>query len=167
MLTSRRIAVSIGIVAVAALPRTAVTQAVEPLTGTWKLNLARSTFNPPDLSAPSLVVTYVVKENRVTASLDGVDSRQRAVHTEYTARFDGTDHPVKTTIDGKSAPNQDAIAWKRIDARTYDVVNKTNGQVTTTRRIVVAADGKSRTTTISGRDPQGRTVHHVMFFDRQ
>jgi len=131
------------------------------------MNLAKSTFNPPDLSAASLLVTYEVKGDKVTAFLDGVDTSHRAVHSEYTATFDGKDHPIKETIDGKPAPNQGTISWKRIDDRTYEVVNKTNGQVITTRRIVVAADGKSRTTTITGRDAQGRTVHHVMFFDRQ
>jgi hypothetical protein len=89
------------------------------------------------------------------------------VHTEYTAAFDGKEHPVRGTIAGKPAPNQGAVAWKRIDARTYEVVNKTDGEVTTTRRIVVAPDGKSRTTTITGRDAKGRPVHHVMVFDRQ
>ena len=167
-MSCRGIGVLIGIVAFVALQQTSATaQATQPLTGTWKLNLAKSTFNPPDLSAVSLLVTYEVKGDKVTASLDGVDTSHRAVHSEYTATFDGKDHPIKETIDGKPAPNQGTISWKRIDDRTYEVVNKTNGQVITTRRIVVAADGKSRTTTITGRDAQGRTVHHVMFFDRQ
>ena len=164
----RGIGVFIGIVAFIPLPQTsAAAQATEPLTGIWKLNVAKSTFNPPDLSVPNLVVTYEVKGNRVTASLDGVDSGQRTVHSEYTATFDGKDYPIKGTIDGKPAPNQDSISWKRIDDRTYEVVNKTNGQVTTTRRIVVAPNGKSRTTTITGRDAQGRTVNNVLFFERQ
>lgn len=167
-MSCRGIGVFIGIVAFVVVQQTSATaQATQPLTGTWKLNLAKSTFNPPDLSAASLLVTYEVKGDKVTAFLDGVDTSHRAVHSEYTATFDGKDHPIKETIDGKPAPNQGTISWKRIDDRTYEVVNKTNGQVITTRRIVVAADGKSRTTTITGRDAQGRTVHHVMFFDRQ
>lgn len=164
----RGIGVFIGIVAFIPLTQTsAAAQATEPLTGTWKLNLAKSAFNPPDLSVPNLVVTYEVRRGKITASLDGVDSSHRAVHSEYTATFDGKDHPITGTIDGKPAPNQDSISWKRIDDRTYEVVNKTNGQVISTRRILVAADGKSRTTTITGRDARGRKVHHVMFFDRQ
>jgi hypothetical protein len=167
MMFGRGIAVFIGVAAFVALQASAAAQPSQPLTGTWKLNLAKSTFSPPDLSAPSLLVTYEVRGNTVTASLDGVDSRHRAVHSEYTATFDGKEHPVTGTIDGKPVPDQGAVAWKRIDDRTYEVLNKTDGQVITTRRIVVAADGKSRTTTITGRDAQGRAVHHVMFFDRQ
>jgi hypothetical protein len=163
-----RAGVCVGVVALAGLLQTSVAaQAIQPLTGTWKLNLEKSTFNPPDLAVPSLLVTYEIRGDRITASLDGVDANRSAVHSEYTATFDGKEHPITGTIDGKPAPNQDAISWKRIDDRTYEVVNKTSDQVITTRRIVVAADGKSRTTTITGRDAQGRTVHHVMFFDRQ
>ena len=168
MMSRRGIGVFIGSVAfVAWQPMPAPAQATQPLTGTWKLNVAKSTFDPPDLAAANLLVTYEVTGDTVTASLDGVDSKHRAVHSEYTATFDGKDHPIRGTIDGKPAPDQGAIAWRRIDDRTYDVIIRTKGQAITTRRIVVAPDGKSRTTTITGRDTQGRTVHHVMFFDRQ
>jgi hypothetical protein len=150
----------------ASLQTSVAAQATEPLTGTWKLNVAKSTFNPADLSTASLVVTYEVRGDTVTASLDGVDTSRRAVHSEYTAAFDGKEHSIRGTIDGKPAPDQGAVSWRRIDSRTYEVVNR-SGQVTTMRRIAVAADGRSRTTTITGRDAQGRTIHHVMFFDRQ
>lgn len=168
MLSCRRIRVFVAVLALGALPLTAAAaQSAQPLTGTWKLNLAKSTFSPPDLSAPSLLVTYEVTRDTVRASLDGVDSSRRAVHSEYTATFDGRQHPVTGTVDGKPAPNQGSVSWKRIDDRTYEVRNVSSAQVVTTRRIVVSPDGKSRITTVTGRDAQGRTVHHVMFFDRQ
>lgn len=167
-MTCRELGVFVGVVVlVAGQQISPAAQATQPLTGTWKLNLAKSRFDPPDLSTASLVVTYEVKGDTVTASLDGVDSSRRAVHSEYTATFDGKEHPITGTIDGKPAPDQGAISWKRIDDRTFEVVTKTNGQAIATRRIVVAPDGRSRTTTITGRDARGRTVHHVMVFDRQ
>jgi hypothetical protein len=89
------------------------------------------------------------------------------VHSEYTATFDGKPHPIRGTVDGRPASDQDAIAWTKIDDRTYEAVTTTNGRVISKRRIVVAADGKSRTAEVTGRDAQGRAIHHVMFFDRQ
>ena len=168
MVSCRRIGLSMAIVATVVLQQTSASaQASQPLTGTWKLNVAKSTFNPPDLAAKNLLVTYRVEGDTITASLDGVDYTGRAVRSEYTATLDGKEHPTKGTSDGKPTPSQDAISWKRIDDRTYEVLNKVKGQVLTTRRIVIAADGKSRTTTITGHDAQGRTVNHVMFFERQ
>jgi hypothetical protein len=145
----------------------AAAQPTQPLTGTWKLNAVKSTFTPADLAAAHLLVTYEVHGDRVTASLDGIDSRHRAVHSEYTATFDGKAHPIRGTVDGRPAPNQDAIAWTKIDDRTYEAVTTTNGRVISRRRIVVAADGRSRTTEVTGRDARGRAVHHLMVFDRQ
>jgi hypothetical protein len=142
-------------------------QELHPLTGTWKLNLAKSMYNPPELAQKSILATYQVKGDTITASLEGVDYMGRAVRSEYTATFDGTEHPTKGTIDGKPAPNQNAISWKKIDDLTYEAHNILKGQVLTTQRIVIAADGKSRTTTITGRDAQGRTVNNVLFFERQ
>jgi hypothetical protein len=168
MVSCRGVGVFIGIVAFVAVQQmSADAQATQPLTGTWKLNPKKSTFDPPDLSTANLVVTYEVKGDSVTASLDGVDSGGRAVHSEYTATFDGKEHPITGTVDGKPAPNQGAISWKRIDDRTYEAVIRGVGQAIATRRIVVAADARSRTTTITGRDAKGRPVHHMMFFDRQ
>jgi hypothetical protein len=161
-------ALFVAIVAFVALQQTAAfVQARHPLTGTWKLNLAKSTYNPPELAQKSILATYQVVGDTITASLEGVDYMGRAVRSEYAASFDGTEHPVKGTIDGKPAPNQDAISWKKIDDLTYEVHNILNGQVLTTQRIVIAADGKSRTTTITGQNAQGRTVNNVLFFERQ
>jgi hypothetical protein len=98
---------------------------------------------------------------------DGVDSQGRATHLEYTAKFDGKDYPWEGTIDGRPNPGQDAIAWKRIDDRTFEVTNKLKGQVLTTMRIVIAPDGKSRTNTVSGKDAQGQTVNNTVVYEKQ
>jgi hypothetical protein len=167
MVSCRRIGLFVAIVASVTLQQpSASAQALHPLTGTWKLNLAKSKYNPPELAQKAILATYQVKGDTVSASLEGVDYLGRAVRSEYTATFDGKEHPTRGTIDGKPAPRQ-AISWKKIDDLTYEVHNILNGQVLTTQRIVIAADGKSRTTTISGHDAQGRTVNNVLFFERQ
>ena len=58
-------------------------------------------------------------------------------------------------------------AYRRIDDRTYEFVTKVDGKVTTTTRSVAARDGKTRTTTTTGKDAQGQTVNNVQVFDRQ
>jgi sugar/nucleoside kinase (ribokinase family) len=57
--------------------------------------------------------------------------------------------------------------YKRIDNRTYEYVQRVGGKLTTTARTVVAADGKTRTITTTGKDAQGRTINNVAFYDRQ
>lgn len=167
MVSCRRIGLFLAVMASVVMPPSSASgQTLHPLTGTWKLNLAKSKYNPPELAQKAILATYQVKGDTVTASLEGVDYLGRAVRSEYTATFDGREHPTRGTIDGQPAPSQ-AISWKKIDDLTYEVHNILNGQVLTTQRMVIAADGKSRTTTISGHDAQGRTVNNVLFFERQ
>ena len=63
-------------------------------------------------------------------------------------------------------PDGDTMAFSKIDARTYEVVTKKGGKTTLTARIVVAADGKTRVTTQTGSDGQGRAVNNTMFYEK-
>ena len=142
-------------------------QPASPLSGTWKLNIAKSTYSPSNLAPKSGTTQFDVTKDGVKAVIDGVDSQGRATHQEYTATFDGKDYPWKGTIAGQPSPNQDAIAWKKIDDHTYDITNKLKGQTLTSSRIVVAKDGKSRTNTTSGKNAQGVTVNTMAVYEKQ
>ena len=83
-------------------------------------------------------------------------------HYESSGKFDGKDNPVKG-----NNPDGDAMAFSKIDERTYEVVNKKGGKTTLTARIVVAADGKTRVTTQTGINGQGQTVNNTMFYEKQ
>lgn len=168
MVSSRRFGVYVVIVvSVALLQVSASMQTSHPLAGTWKMNVAKSKYNPPDLAAKSSVVTYQVKGETITQTQDVVDYMGRSVHTEYTVTFDGKDHPMKSTIDGKPNPNQDGVRWKKVDERTFEQTVLLKGLVLTTHRLVVSPDGKTRTTTITGKNAQGQTVNNVLVFERQ
>ena len=142
-------------------------QTASPLNGTWKLNLAKSKYSPANLAPKSSATKIVVSAAGIHLTNDSVDSQGRATHTDYTATFDGKDHPWKGTIDGKPNTDQDAIAWKKIDDRTFEVTNKLKGQVVSTQRIVVAQDGKSRTNTVTGKNAQGQMLNHTVVYDKQ
>jgi hypothetical protein len=47
------------------------------------------------------------------------------------------------------------------------ISNKKGGKVTTTGNIIVAADGKTRTLTVSGTDAAGKKVTSVAVYDKQ
>ena len=156
----------IGLVLVAAaLPNPVAAQASQSLAGTWKLNVAKSKYDPAELAGKGGTVTYAFSGNSVTAKIDQVNAKGQKVHTEYTATLDGADSPWKGTIDGKPNTGQDAISFKKLDANTYHVENKLKGKVMTTNHIVVAADGKSRTSTTTGTNADGQKIHHVVVYD--
>ena len=64
-------------------------------------------------------------------------------------------------------PNSDVRSYTRIDDRTLGLNVKKGGKVIVSGRIVVSADGKTRTVTTSGTDPTGKTIRSVAVYDKQ
>jgi hypothetical protein len=48
-----------------------------------------------------------------------------------------------------------------------DLTNKKGGKVVVTGRIVVSADGRSRTVTTRGTNPKGKRVRNTAVYDKQ
>jgi len=129
--------------------------------GTWKLNLAKSRYNPPELAPRSQTIKREAVEGGMKIVTDGVDAQGKVTHNEYSARFDGKDYPWT------GQANADTIALLRIDDEYYEAIWKVTGEVTMTRNTVVSKDGNTLTTTQSGKDAQGRVVLNMAVFDRQ
>ncbi len=142
-------------------------QGASPFNGTWKLNLAKSKWDPANLAPKAGMSKYTVTATDVTLSADGTDSQGRKTHIDYTAKCDGTVAPWKGTIDGKPNPDQDGVSVKCLDAHTLHVVNSLKGKTTTTQHIVVSADGKSRTAATTGTNAKGVKVNNTAVYDKQ
>ena len=126
--------------------------------GTWKLNEAKSKFAA---GAPkNTTVVYEAAGDKVKVTVDGVDGAGKPAHNEWTGSFDGKDYPV--TGD----PTSDTRAYKKVDDHTLELTGKKDGKATVTGKIVVSADGKSRTVTTKGTDPQGKKFTSVAFYDK-
>jgi len=166
-MSMRRRAALISLVFIAAtLPRAAAAQAPS-LGGTWKLNAEKSKYEPAELGNTSGIVTYAFDGNNVSATIDQVNAKGQKIHIEYRATLDGADHPWKGTIDGKPNETQDAVSFRQLNANTYHVENKLKGKVVTINHIVVADDGKTRTSTTTGTNAAGQKIHNVVVYDRQ
>src|SRR2546426_752865 len=130
-----------------------------PHMGTWKLNEAKSKFSPG--ATKNSTVVYEAAGDNVKVTVDGTDRDSKPTHNEWTGKFDGKDYPV--TGD----PNSDMRSYTKIDDRTLGLNVRKGGKVTTSGRIVVSADGKSRTVTTSGTDPQGKKISSTAVYDKQ
>ena len=127
--------------------------------GSWKLNEAKSKLAPG--AGKNNTVVYETAGDNVKVTVDGVDRDGKPTHNEWTGKFDGKDYPV--TGD----PTSDMRSYKVVNDRTMDLTIKKGGKVTVTGKIVVAADGKSRTVTTSGTDPEGKKFKSVAVYDKQ
>ena len=133
--------------------------AADGFMGTWKLNEAKSKIGP---GAPkNSTVVYEAAGDSIKVTIDGTGGDGKPLHSEWTGQFDGKDYPV--TGD----PSTDMRSFKKVDDHTLMVTQKKGDKVTTTAKIVLSADGKSRTVTATGTDASGKKVSSTAIYDKQ
>ena len=130
----------VGILLIAALVvfgQSGVAQ-VDPSVGTWQLNVAKSKYDPgPAPKSNTVTIEAAGAGAKVTAK--GVDAAGNPTGTQYTTSYDGKDTPITLT----GSQDYDAVAFKRIDARTIEGTRKKAGKVVQTYSRVVSQDGKT------------------------
>jgi hypothetical protein len=138
---------------------TALSFAQSPQMGTWKLDEAKSKI-PAGLVKNSTVI-YATDGDNVKVTTDGTDSGGKPLHTEWTGKFDGKEYPL--TGD----PTADSRSYKQIDEHTLELTSKKGGKVTNSGRVVVSADGKTRTLHLTGTDSSGKKLSGVSMYEKQ
>jgi hypothetical protein len=133
--------------------------AADPQMGTWKLNKAKSKITPG--TGKNTRVGYSSMFGNTKVTTDGVDANGKPAHSEWSGKFDGKYYPV--TGD----PNQDTRSYTKVDDRTMKFAVTKGSKITVTGRIVVSADGKSRTVNTSGTTPKGKKYKNVVVYDKQ
>jgi hypothetical protein len=137
----------------------AVCYAQSPQIGTWKLNEAKSKIAK---GAPkNTSVVYEMADENVKVTVEGANADGTPVHNEWTGKFNGEDFAV--TGD----PTSDTRAYREVNANTLAMTIKKDGKVTMTGQIVVSPNGKTRTVTTNGTDPQGKKFKTVAVYDKQ
>jgi hypothetical protein len=127
--------------------------------GTWKLNEAKSKF--PPAATKNQKVVYEVAGDQMKVTIEGTTVDGKSLHIEWTGKYDGKFYPV--TGDA----GVDERAYKQINAHTMEITSKKGGKIVSTSRIVVAADGKSRTVTSAGTNAKGQKVTTVAVYDKE
>jgi len=133
--------------------------AADPQLGTWKLNESKSSLAPS--GAKNSTVVYTAAGDSVKVTVDGVDGVGKAFHSEWTGKYDGKDYPVK------GDPLGDMRSYTKVDANTLTFVGKQGDKVIFTGKVVVSADGKSRTVIAQASDAQGHNFSTTSVYDKQ
>ena len=133
--------------------------AADGFIGTWKLNEAKSKLAAG--TPKNNTVVYSVMGENMMVTIDGTDAAGKPTHNEWMGKFDGKDYPV--TGDSSS----DARSVKKIDDHTLTSSVKKGDKVLFTGRIVLSADGKTRTVTTEGTDSTGKKITATAVYDKQ
>ena len=139
---------------------TAVAAAPDPVVGTWKLNLAKSTFSPgPALKSQTRTYTESaagISLTTKTTSADGKESTQT-----LTFKYDGK----PSAVTGN--PDFDAVAVTRVDEFTVTSVQTKGGVAAGTGKRTTSKDGKTLTFAQKGTHANGTKYDDVLVYDRQ
>ena len=130
-------------------------QAADPLTGTWTLDVARSTFSPGP-PPKSLTLTFEDTADGVKNQSDVVTPDGQTVHQEFIAKPDGKDYPVVGSSIDAVALTRKGNMRTRVDKRAGKIVMNYEG--------VVSADGKTFTVQQKGTNAQGQAVSNTVVF---
>lgn len=149
-----------GILVVVAFASTGLAQVPKGMIGTWKLNAAKSKYNPGPVPK-SMTIVYAPAGDSLKISVELVPVTGATQSWETTAAYDGKDYPVIGN------PVADMISMKRIDDRNGESTFKMNGKVMAVNARVLSADGKTLTITTKGTTVDGKPRHDVAVYEKQ
>lgn len=158
--TRQTVGIALTAICALALGVAAGAQAPDPLVGTWKLDLAKSTYKPgPAPKSLTVVIDPAGKGLKVAVDFVGADGV--AMKYGYTSQRDGKDVPVTGN------PNYDMAAVTQSSPTEGTIVYKKDGKAAVTVKTSVSKDAKTMTATATGTDPKGQATHNVLHFTKQ
>ena len=129
-----------------------------PTEGTWKLNESKSKFG--EGTGKSTMVVWEKAGENEKCTVDGIGADGKKTQTVWTGKLDGKDYPV--TGD----PTSDTRSFKMAGDKTLEMVSKKDGKEIGDGKVVVAADGKTRTVTTRTMNAKGEKVTSTQFYDK-
>ena len=158
----KRVLQFVAISLFAVVSASAVRAQSNPLTGTWKLNLEKSKYEPGP-APKSLTRTVDANADGAKYSFEGVTADGKAMAYSFSVKFDGKEAP----ITGSMPNGADVISAKRTDDHHYVATIKKGGKEIGMSKVTVSADGKTTTVDSTGTTASGTKVHEVQVFDKQ
>jgi hypothetical protein len=130
--------------------------------GTWKLNLAKSSYGGDPMPIKNLVMTRQASADGVRISQIGERVDGTALNSSYTTRYDGKECVVEGTSPF------DRIAVRQVDANTFvDERKKKDGLFHAIVKTSISEDGKTLTTVASGMNAEGKQFTSTLVHERQ
>jgi hypothetical protein len=133
-----------------------------PLVGTWKLNTAKSKYEPGP-TPKSLTRTVEAEGDGVKYSFEGVSTDGKPFAYGFSVQFDGKDNAGS----GSMPEGADTISAKRTDSHHYVATLKKGGKVVGTAKVAVSKDGKVTTVDSTGTTAAGVKEHDLQVYDKQ
>jgi hypothetical protein len=127
--------------------------------GTWKLNLAKSTYSPGP-APKSQTRTYAESAQGMTVTIKTMAADGKETASTSNIKDDGKPYAVSGNTDF------DMVSLTRVDASTVRITQIKAGATVATGVRTVSKDGKTLTVALKGTRANGK-FEDVLVFDRQ
>jgi hypothetical protein len=136
--------------------------AEDPFVGTWKLNPAKSQFDPNHQPLEATMTFEVEPDGSYLMKAEGTKEGGQKVK----------ENPQKFFVDGQPRPIPEmpalsGVATKPDPNTIRGEARRQDGSIVGSATYAVSADGRSMTATVSGIDNQLRPFTQISFWDRQ
>jgi hypothetical protein len=132
----------------------------DPVVGTWKLNLAKSTFGGgPALK--SQIRTYSQSAQGITLKMKTVGADGKETTTKTTYQLNGNDYP------SMGNPDFDSLSGMQTDTSTAEFTLKKAGKPIGKMHRAVSKDGQTLTINILLTNALGVQISELAVFDKQ
>ena len=159
ILSKQSVGVLVGIAALIAATA-ASAQTTEPVMGTWKLDVAKSTYKPgPPPKSSTLTIEPAGKGLKV--AIDAVNADGTPLKWGFTTMRDGKEEAPVT-----GNPMFDVVTSTRTSENAGTNVYKKGGKVVMTTKLAISSDGKVMTLTTTGTDPKGQATNNVSIYTK-
>jgi len=135
------------------------TKSTDPFLGTWKLNVAKSSFSP---GPPPTSETVTIAPDHVSVH-DVVKTAQGEMSSDWSYSVGPEGQPSPITGNGMQ---NSTVTSKRINDRTLEHTWNFNGEILH-GRAVVSKDGKTMRYTLTGTGRNGESIHDIEIFEKQ
>ena len=150
----RSVFIGIALVGVSA----AANAQTEPVMGTWKLDVAKSTYKPGPAPKSSTVVVEPAGKG-IKVAIESVQADGSPLKWGFTSVRDG-----KTEAPVTGNPMFDTVTTTKESDTAGTNVYKKGGKVVMTSKLTVTA--KTMTVTSDGTDAKGQAVHNVAVYTK-
>ena len=150
----RSVFIGIALVGVSA----AANAQTEPVMGTWKLDVAKSTYKPGPAPKSSTVVVEPAGKG-IKVAIESVQADGSPLKWGFTSVRDG-----KTEAPVTGNPMFDTVTTTKESDTAGTNVYKKGGKVVMTSKLAITA--KTMTVTSDGTDAKGQAVHNVAVYTK-
>lgn len=156
----RKLVICAAVAFVAAASGLAIAAAPDPVMGTWKLNVPKSTFTAgPALKDQTRTYSQSAQGITLVMKTTGPDGKETTARTTY--QLDGNDYPVM------GSPDYDSLSGRQVDGNTAEFTLKRGGKAAGTTTRTVSKDGKTLTSKMKFANAKGEASESVLVFDKQ